>query len=430
MACANLFIEIIRLLYILKIRFSFKGSGMTEQYYHLVETEPQIQIGDICISDDRTSYTVEKPMTFAGVMMLFTCDGKPVFEPNAYILSRRIIEGVKDIKPTCFHLLRYFRYLRANHLQWDDSNHQLQRYPIFLYRGYLNAQIENGNMSRTTASAALSVIRRFYLFCYRHGYVDELPFNVTGVTKYGQNLTDCSIQSQTRETHLQPLNDLDIQHVRDNWHCNGLSQEFRLMVSVAITVGLRAIEVTNIKPTHFAIPKGFTGKTLTGIWIGSDHDCKTKYNTNRQISMPIWLMDAVNQYHQSERYKKRAQLYFMNTGDMNPPAFINKHGEAFTTQSLNALWSKLRNAIRENSNPHFKHRQHDCRATFGAYKLESLLKIDTLAIMQALKLLKDEMGHKDLDTTMRYLKHYEGNPEKNLIPEITMNLLDGEAFNG
>jgi hypothetical protein len=27
-----------------------------------------------------------------------------------------------------------------------------------------------------------------------------------------------------------------------------------------------------------------------------------------------------------------------------------------------------------------------------------------------------------------YLKHYEGNPEKNLIPEITTNLLENEAL--
>ena len=48
--------------------------------------------------------------------------------------------------------------------------------------------------------------------------------------------------------------------------------------------------------------------------------------------------------------------------------------------------------------------------------------------MQALKMLKDEMGHKDLETTMLYLKHYEGNPEKNQIPEITMNLLEDETL--
>lgn len=415
-----------------------------EHFYHLIETTDSIDIGDVEIAeevvisssaensmsyeDTHGLFEIEKPMSFKGVLMLFTSEGRPVFEPNAYILSRRIVEGAKDVKPTCFHLLRYYRYLSANNLKWDDHEERLQRYPIFLYRAYLEGEIEKGNLSRSTAVSALSIARRFYLFCYRHGYISQLPFEVMGTTKYGQTLTDCSIRSATRETNLQPLNDLDLQHVRDNWRCNGLSKEFRLMISVALSVGLRAIEVTDVKPKHFVIPKGYTGKTLTGIWIGPDHDCKSKYDINRQVSMPVWLMKSLNEYHKSERYKKRQQLYFMNTGDMSPPAFINKDGAPFTTKSLNSLWAKLRSAIQENSNPHFKHKEHDCRATFGAYKLESLAQIEELSIMQALKMLKDEMGHKDLETTMLYLKHYEGNPEKNQIPEITMNLLEDETL--
>ncbi len=399
-----------------------------EHYYHLVETSQTIEIGHVRVAEDFGSFSVEKPMAFSGVQMLLTSEGKPVFEPNAFILSRRIVEGIKDIKPTCFHLLRYFRFLDANHLRWDDHEEQLQRYPIFLFRAYLDGEIERGKLKRNTAVAAISVARRFYLFCYRHGYISKLPFEVTGVTKYGQTLTDCSIRSQRRDTNLQPLNDLDLQHVRDNWCCKGLSVEFRLMVSVMLCVGLRAIEVADIKPGHFAIPTGFTSKTLTGIWIGPDHQCKTKYDINRQISMPVWLMESINRYHQSERYKKRQQLYFMNTGDVNQPAFINKDGDSFTTQSLNTLWGKLRTAIQENSNPHFKHKQHDCRATFGAYKLDSLAKIPQLSMLQALEMLKKEMGHKDLNTTMLYLKHHEGSPEKNQVPEITMNLLEDEAL--
>lgn len=397
-------------------------------FYHLVETSPIIDIGDVKVADDGGSFSIERPMPIKGVFMLLTSEGVPVFEPNAFILHRRIVEGVKDIKLTCFHLLRYYRFLGANSLKWDDHEEQLQRYPIFLYRAYLIGEIERGTLSRNTAVVALSIARRFYLFCYRHGYISNLPFEVTGMTKYGQTTTDCSIRSQTRDTNLQPLNELDLQHVRDNWFSKGLSREFRLMVSVMLCVGLRAIEVTNIKPQHFAVPKGFNGKTLTGIWIGSDHNCKTKYGTNRQVSMPVWLMESINQYHKSERYKKRQQLYFMNTGDMNPPAFINKDGNSFTTQSLNTLWGKLRTAIQENSNPHFKHKQHDCRATFGAYKLDSLAQISGLTMLQALEILKKEMGHKDLNTTMLYLKHHDGNPEKNQIPEITMNLLEDEVI--
>ena len=244
-----------------------------EHFYHLIETEDTIDIGSVYIDTEQEpiSFSVNKPMSFKGVLMLFTSEGKPVYEPNAYIMSRRIVEGTKDIKPTCFHLLRYYRFLQANHLSWYDQSKELQRYPIFLYRAFLNREIEKGNLKRSVAVAALSVVRRFYLFCFRHGYISTLPFTVTGRTKYGQVLTDCSIRSESRDTNLQPLNDLDLKHVRDNWYCNGLSLEFRLMISVALCSGLRSIEITDIKPKHFVIPKGFTGKTLTGIWLSLIH---------------------------------------------------------------------------------------------------------------------------------------------------------------
>ncbi|MEL7287046.1 MAG: integrase, partial [Pseudomonadota bacterium] len=55
-----------------------------------------------------------------------------------------------------------------------------------------------------------------------------------------------------------------------------------------------------------------------------------------------------------------------------------------------------------------------------------LLNIPDLSATQALKLLKDELGHKDLSVTMRYLTHWEGNPTKNQVPELMMALLEEE----
>jgi hypothetical protein len=162
-----------------------------EHFYHLIETEDAIDIGSVSIDaeQDPLSFSVSKPMSFKGVLMLFISDGKPVFEPNAYILSRRIVEGVKDIKPTCFHLLRYYRFLQANHLSWNDQNEELQRYPIFLYRAFLDGEIEKGNIKRTVAVAAMSVVRRFT----SHG------------RWYFPKIQSMSISSEKSEYHLESI---------------------------------------------------------------------------------------------------------------------------------------------------------------------------------------------------------------------------------
>ena len=396
---------------------------MLKQSYHLIETPPRFKIGNVYVSDDGTSHTVDQPNMNTSVLMLFSHNKKPVIEANAYILNCQIApDGTKNIKSICLHLLHYFQYLASNSLKWDDLSNQSQYSPIFLYRSYLSAQIDSGKTSLTTATVALSVVRRFYIFCHQCRYIATLPFNVFGVTKKGQKLTDCTLQGKNKkEVRLQPLNDLDIQYIRDNWRCSGLSQEFRLMISVAMTTGLRISEVLNLKPKHFIIPDGFTENTLTGIWIGLEHGCRTKYNINRQISMPVWLMNAVNQYHKSDRYFKRAQSYFKNTGFIDCPAFVNHHGNEFTAMSINTLWNKLKDSVQENSDPRFNHRLRDCRETFGIYKMINLLKQKKMMAAQGVELLKNEMGHKYLDTTMHYLTYYESGKVLNPIPEITFS---------
>lgn len=151
-----------------------------------------------------------------------------------------------------------------------------------------------------------------------------------------------------------------------------------MIVATSLTSGVRAIEVTDLKPEYFVVPKGFKGKIFTEIKIGPAHNCRTKRSTNRTISMPVWLMKEVSDYHTTDRYKERKALYYMLHGDDNAPAFITKEGNPFKvpekkSDTLNTLWSRLRTAIRENSNPHFNHEFHDCRCTFIAYKLESLM---------------------------------------------------------
>jgi hypothetical protein len=73
-----------------------------EHFYHLVETNPVIDIGHVKVADDDGSFSVEKPNSFKGVLMLLTSEGRPVFEPNAFILNRRINEVSKTLNQRAF----------------------------------------------------------------------------------------------------------------------------------------------------------------------------------------------------------------------------------------------------------------------------------------------------------------------------------------
>ncbi len=139
---------------------------MTSQY-HLIATSSNLNIGDVNTvpsGDGKISYSVDKTNSYKGVSLLFDPVGNPIFEVNAFILSRRIVEGLKDTQPSSFAMLSYFRFLDANNIKWDEANHHMRRYPIFLFRNNLENQIAKGNYSRETAKAFLSVVRRFYMF--------------------------------------------------------------------------------------------------------------------------------------------------------------------------------------------------------------------------------------------------------------------------
>jgi hypothetical protein len=43
-----------------------------EYFYHLVETNDKIGIGDVDVAEDGLTFTVDKPMSFKGLLMLFT----------------------------------------------------------------------------------------------------------------------------------------------------------------------------------------------------------------------------------------------------------------------------------------------------------------------------------------------------------------------
>ena len=59
-----------------------------KHFYHLVQTNDNIGIGDIDIdidididvAEDGSAFSVDRPISFKGFLMLFTNDGRPVFE--------------------------------------------------------------------------------------------------------------------------------------------------------------------------------------------------------------------------------------------------------------------------------------------------------------------------------------------------------------
>lgn len=393
--------------------------------HRLVETSDELFIGNSVTSineDGECVRQVIKPKKYQGVTLLLDDNSRPVFHANAFLMSRRIVDDIQDAVDPAKALLLYFRFLSANNMTWNDFDTSYDRAPIFLFRNHLNKLVSEGFYKKRTAAKYLGTVRKFYAFCYRHRYIEQLPYIIEGLNKYGHNYTNCTIQAGDVSSSLKPLNDRELHYVREHW--NIVSLEFRLLILLSLHSGLRAIEASDIKKRLFVIPKNFGGKTVTGIQIGASNNCKTKFDVDREISMPVWLIELFNQYHQTDKYKQKASEYYQMTGDDDIPALLTKNSVTFPVTTITALWNRITQAIRNNSDPHFKHKFHDTRATFGCKKIDALLNVKYITSGQALAILKAEMGHKQIGSTLRYLAYWEGNPDLNAASEIMMDFDD------
>ncbi len=392
---------------------------------YLIKTSKNLWIGNVKteIDDDGLcQHTVSNAKEYPSTQLLMDENHQPIFEANAFILDTLIVNRSKDTSQTCKALLSFFRFISQNEgLDWRATKVPNREQAIFLYRAKLNSLKDKGVYTDKTCAGYLSVIRRFYKFCFKHRYVDHLPYDITGKTKYQQDITNCTIRVRKKPRELRPLSERHLKYVYESWHVVPL--EARLGILMSQFMGLREVEVCTMRKRLLAVPKDFEGRTFSGIPIGPRTNVHTKGGGDREISVPIWLVKLFEKYHNSPRYRARQAMYYEVYGDEDFPALLTNEGDLYSTDVLTAYWSKISKEVRSND-PFYKHRWHDNRATFGCAKMETLLDNTSCTPSQALALLQNEMGHTDPSTTQLYLAHWQNNPEQQIITEVMTNFVE------
>jgi integrase len=101
------------------------------------------------------------------------------------------------------------------------------------------------------------------------------------------------------------------------------------------------------------------------------------------------------------------------------PLLINTRGKAYSSANVQKYFSNLREKIRQHFHITFQHRTHDLRATYGTFRLSSMLE-NGVNPVDAMKLLMGWMGHQDEKTTWRYLTYLK----KRQLNEEALCVLD------
>ncbi|HDB1444088.1 MULTISPECIES: tyrosine-type recombinase/integrase [Vibrio] len=363
------------------------------------------------------------PNKYKGVRLLFD-DNESIYIANAFILYRRISLKLKDTSTAEKALKAFFVVLKENHLQWDkhlipndDDN------PLFVFKSVLSALIDSGQYTGETAKNYLGAIRAFYKFLHQHFYIKQLPYNMLGTSRYGKELTDCTITVASTTTNLRPIKDEYLDLIFK--HLSLVPLEARLAMLLSLFSGLRRFEAITLTKRHVFIPNGFKGETLTNISISPKTGVHTKRSDPREISIPLRVCEIFEQYHNSLRYKKRLEIWLEledTDSELDHPALLNRNGEIYKPDTINRYWSIIANEVMCDD-PRFNHIWHHLRVTFGCRKMSTLLD-KGFSYSQAIALLKSEMGHKHISTTQLYLTHWEHNSVSQEVIDVMGDMVE------
>lgn len=311
------------------------------------------------------------------------------FEPleyvNQFLLAHHLDDDKLESGQLSLALAHYFTFIIAHQEAWDekydyDTFDELLDEPrptwdyfprrkaeriTYLYREslkdlVLNQESEADRMARSTASAYMGGVIKFYKYHLRQGYkfnnppfeheVVQLHFKAGGTSMKGYmkkdiHTTDLRLnfpkssrnQGTILESYrrdLKPLTNQEwaivegiltkskrvIRHGKDETQMQSLPIEFCLAFMVARYSGMRREEVASLHLGQVVEPKKVIRngkeefeKPMLRIGIGAQYGSLTKTkeagNKSRKTIIPSVIMQSLYDYSRSERYKKRLDKF-------------------------------------------------------------------------------------------------------------------------
>jgi Phage integrase family. len=378
-----------------------------------------------------------------GLPALYDKSGRFVEVVNMWFLDLKTVRRLIDINTAAKALLRYWKYLEHENLEWDVFPPVNRLKPTYRFRSDdLLAAARDGRMAFSTANNCMGLVVRFYIWAIENHYLTisnerEAPFKIEFVARQNNNMlahlrprllvqtTDLCIRVPRHATSaISSLTPLSMEHLNlVAAHLNGQSKEFILMSLLACESGLRLNEACSFTVNALQGAKPASDlKSRFHITIGPSTGVRTKFTRTRTVEVSAMLLNLLQHYALSERrairlckWQKRYppvqaispdasrnKTYPPDDAPRFEPLFISQQGNPVRPEVLNARWAEFRKRLRQKD-PGFHYRFHDLRSTYATYRLHNLLE-SGLSEGEALDCLMGWMGHKNESTTFRYIR--------------------------
>jgi len=368
------------------------------------------------------------------ITILLESNSKEPVEPvNTYLINRHLL-GKNNSDFEVRGLRLYFDFLEAINKSWLDGSDEIFNRPISIFSKYLKSSFEKGEIAGTVAINYFNSVARFYKFHLEKGQnfngqpisfsKKKLEINTNGflinhISEYSIEITtaDCApnIPSTAKSSELKPLtkehNQLLFRTLKEK-----STREFFLICFIAQTTGLRAAEIADLK---LAQVSKYDDEDVFDLYVGPQVGHKTKGNQNGVIKVNKKVMEIIQEHTTSSEYLKRLAKF----NDKNPFLFLNRKGKQYTQEIISSMFNQFMHDHLKSINHNFSYKFHDLRVTFGVSIMKACLD-KKLSRTEALAYTQNQMRHKSIDTTLKYLEYWTHsmvNDEKSKIQEELLN---------
>jgi len=434
---------------------------------------------------------------------------EPLEQVNRFILSHHVDDEKEESEQYSKGLIHFFSFLISMQKNWDanydeDSFDELidlsrpawDNFPVrksdritYQYRkalkdAVLNEPDPDKRLARTTASAYMGAVIKFYKFHLRDGYnFPNPPFDHEVITLHFEAGSTNIKAYQSKEVHttdlrlnfskskkneggalpsasreLKPLTINEwkeaenilintrrvVKNIGGELKSATIPIEHCLMFLVGRYSGMRKEEFSSLHKGQVVKPD--LTKANLYIGIGGQYGSLTKTkdggNKSRRTIIKSSIMQMLYEYTRSDRYKKRLAKFKMlceekrNKGedaffdvedgiDENKDyLFISQSGKPLFTKltEINTRWNEVRATVERKTGKKMLATVHNLRPTFGVSLFRGLLRVKPTD--EALALVSGCFGHEDESTTLKYLTIAQDEPTGDEVYEDVLGYLE------
>jgi len=434
---------------------------------------------------------------------------EPMDYANRFLMAHHIDDEKQESDQYSKGLVHFFSFLIELQRLWDEEYDEdsfdefvdlpkptwnnfcvrkneciTYQYRAALKNAVLNAPNPELRIARTTATAYMNAVVKFYSYHIRNGYqFNNPPFEHEVVTihypagetsmkaymskaihttdlrlNFGKSKRNEGGSLPSARKDLKPLTNnewKEVENILISTHkvvknvgggeikTVSLAIEYCLFFLISRFTGLRKEEVASLHKGQIVKPD--INKPMMRIGVGGNYGSLTKTNDggnkSRRTIIPTKTMKMLYEYTRSERYKKRLTKFkelcktkreagddaFFDSedgiDDNKEYLFISETGKPFFTKlsEANTRWNEVRATVERKTGKKIEGTVHNLRPTFAIALFRALLRKTTPDI--ALAQVSECFGHEDEATTLLYLKIAQDEPTGDEIYEDVLDYL-------